>query len=277
MILSFHPCFVADAQVIPGDRKLDQTDFSLIQAAKAIILPQTCSRSLYRACKRSTAVLFPEYEWRFRYPGKTGQSRFFEKMAYPHPATRRWRNPEALRTAKGKPSHTMPFYIKANNAHEGDGVWLVKDPEDLDRALDRIEEWGTDSFITQEMIPCEGNVLRVVVLGKRFSCYWKRSRDRSVTTVSRGAKIDRRWRSDLREKGIRQAESLCESSGINLAAVDFVFSMVDSDPEPLILEINYSFGRRGLGGSLNYYRSLYEAVGEWLEEQGMDPGRVKLA
>jgi len=274
MILSFHPCFVADAQIIPGDRKLDQSDFALIRAAKAIILPQTCSRSLYRACKRSSAVLFPEYEWRFRYPGKTAQSRFFEKMGCPHPATRRWRSPEALR--KARPPHSVPFFIKANHTHEGEGVWLVEDHEDLDRALDSIEKWGTDSFITQEMIPCKGNVLRVVVLGKRFRCYWKRSRDRSVTTVSRGAKIDGRWRSDLREKGIGQARRLCDFSGINVAAMDFVFSMADSDPEPLILEINYYFGRRGLGGSLNYYRSLYGALREWLEEQGMDPGGVKL-
>jgi ribosomal protein S6--L-glutamate ligase len=274
MILSFHPCFVADAQIIPGDRDLNQTDFSLIRAAKAILLPQTCSRSLYRACTRSSAVLFPEYEWRFRYPGKAGQSRFFEKVGCPHPATRRWRNPEALR--KRKPPHTVPFFIKANETHEGEGVWPVKDPEDLDRALDRIEQWGTESFITQEMIPCEGNVLRVVVLGKRFCCYWKRSRGKSVTTASRGAKIDRRWRSDLREKGMRQARNLCDSSGINVAAMDFVFSMADCDPEPLILEINYSFGRRGLGGSVNYYRSLYEAVRDWLEEQGMDPTRITL-
>jgi hypothetical protein len=39
MILSFHPCFVADAQIILGDRKLDSTDFSLINRAEAIVLP----------------------------------------------------------------------------------------------------------------------------------------------------------------------------------------------------------------------------------------------
>lgn len=172
----------------------------------------------------------------------------------------------------------MPFFIKADKTHEGAGVWLITDPEILERVLDTIEQWGHQSFVSQKMIPCEGNVLRLVVLGKRFFCYWKRPQKpgRAITTVSRGSRIDKRWRSDLREKGIRQARRMCDASGINLAAMDFVFSMTDPDPQPLILEINYYFGRRGLGGSLKYYRSLYKAVRNWLEEQGLDPNRVKL-
>jgi ribosomal protein S6--L-glutamate ligase len=128
------------------------------------------------------------------------------------------------------------------------------------------------------MIPCEGNVLRVGVLGKRFFSYWKRSGHPggAITTLSQGARVDKTWRKDLREKGIRYAQRLCEASAINLAAMDFVFSMVDSDPQPLILEINYYFGRRGLGGSLRYYRLLHRAIREWLEEKGLDPKRVKL-
>ena len=172
----------------------------------------------------------------------------------------------------------MPFFIKADKAHEGEGVWLIRDPAELEQVLDRLEEWGHEPFVTQEMIPCEGNVLRVVVLGKSFSSYWKRPSQPglAITTVSRGSRIDKKWRSELREKGIRQTKRICDASGINLAAMDFVFSRTDSDPQPLILEINYYFGRRGLGGSLKYYRSLHRAIRDWLEEQGLDPKRVKL-
>jgi hypothetical protein len=77
-------------------------------------------------------------------------------------------------------------------------------------------------------------------------------------------------------KGISQARSLCDQSGINLAALDFVFSMRDSDPQPLILEINDYFGRRGLAGSLNDYGLLHRTIREWIEEHGMDPKAVKL-
>ena len=116
------------------------------------------------------------------------------------------------------------------------------------------------------------------MIGRAFHSYWKRplERDQIITTVARGSRIDKKWRRDLQEKGIFQARSLCERSGINLAAMDFVFGMNDSDPQPLLLEINYYFGRRGLGGSLKYYRHLHRAIREWIEKQGLDPGRVKL-
>jgi ribosomal protein S6--L-glutamate ligase len=275
MILSFHPCFTADAQIIPGARKLDSTDRSLIRGAEAVILPQTCSPALYRVCKASSAFLFPNYDCRFRYPGKTGQSRLFEKMGWPHPETWRRRSPGVV---LGKSIPEMPFFIKADESHEGSGVWLIRNREDLEAALIRLQGWGRLRFLVQKVIPCQGNVLRVVVLGRTFFCYWKRPRapGRMVTTVSRGAKIDKRWRADLREKGVVQAKRVCRESGIDLAAMDFVFSMGDPDPQPLILEINYSFGRRGLGGSLPYYRMLYKAIRERLQERGIDPKRVKL-
>jgi ribosomal protein S6--L-glutamate ligase len=275
MILSFHPCFVADAQIIPGDRRLDSTDFALIKGAKAIILPQTCSLALYRACKTSSAFVFPNYDRRFQYQGKTGQSRLFEQMNWPHPETRRWRTVRALRK---NPMQRMPFLIKADRSHEGCGVWLIPNREEFESALARLVEWGGPPFVTQELIAGGGNVLRVVVLGRRFSCYWKRplKPDRMVTTVSRGARIDRNWKPGLREKGVIQAKKICIESGIDVAAMDFVFSMADPDPQPLILEINYFFGRRGLGGSITYYRMLHKAIRGWLEEHGIDPKPVKL-
>jgi ribosomal protein S6--L-glutamate ligase len=275
MILSFHPCFTADAQIIPGARKLESTDFSLIQRAEAIILPQTCSLGLHQACKASSALLFPNYELRFQYPGKTGQSRLFEKMSWPHPESKRWRNPGAL-SAERVPE--MPFFVKTDGSHEGAGVWLIRNREELESALRRLEAWGRPPFLTQELVSCGGNVLRVVVLGRQLFCYWKRPKgtDRVVTTISRGARIDKRWRPDLREKGRIQAKRISEASGIDLGAMDFVFAMSDPDPRPLLLEINYCFGRRGLGGSTKFYRMLHKAIREWLGERGIDPRPVKL-
>lgn len=275
MILSFHPCFVADAQVIPGGRKLDSRDLSLIAGAKAVILPQSCSLDLYRACRSSSALLFPNYDFRFKYRGKTGQSRFFENMACPFPLTRRWRSTKVLMRARIR---EWPLFIKADNSHEGTGVWLIRDRGELESALARLEDWGGPPFITQQVILCDGNVLRVVVLGKRFVSYWKRPAEKGamVTTVSRGARVDKRWRRDLQAKGVAAAGRVCKASGINLAAMDFLFPMTEVDPEPLILEINYYFGRRGLGGSLKYYRLLHRAIREWLEGHEIDPNPVKL-
>ena len=88
--------------------------------------------------------------------------------------------------------------------------------------------------------------------------------------------IDHNWRPDLQEKGHASARELAKKIGINLAAIDLVFPIACKDPEPVFLEINYYFGRRGLGGSENYYSLLYEAVQDWLSEIGLDPESVSL-
>ena len=68
-----------------------------------------------------------------------------------------------------------------------------------------------------------------------------------------------------------EAKKLEADTGINLAAIDFIFDFSQPDPEPLFLEINYVFGRRGLGGSMNFYHLLSEALQQWLAEHGFDP------
>jgi len=73
-----------------------------------------------------------------------------------------------------------------------------------------------------------------------------------------------------------QARVLARCTGINLAAVDFVFDLSKMDPEPLFLEINYFFGRRGLGGMDAYYRMLFRAIKEWLKKMGLSPEIVEL-
>jgi ribosomal protein S6--L-glutamate ligase len=279
MILSFHPCFVADAQIILADRKLNAEDRRLIQSADAIILPQTCSLALYKACANSKAHVFPDYELRFKYAGKVGQSILFEKLKIPHPATKRWPSVKKFRDtlkAEGAAPHEMPFFLKADKSHEGDGVFFVTDKKSLDTALARLETTGSGSFISQKLIHCQGNVLRTVVLHKRIIAYWKREDHGIISTVSRGARVDRKWKPALQEKGRAQARWICEKSGINLAAFDLVFNLDHPDPQPFILEINYYFGRKGLGGSLRYYRLLLRAIQEWLKEEEFDAKPVKL-
>jgi ribosomal protein S6--L-glutamate ligase len=46
--------------------------------------------------------------------------------------------------------------------------------------------------------------------------------------------------------------------------LDVIFPTEIDDPEPLLLEINYFFGRKGLGGSVAYYQILLEEIQSWL-------------
>lgn len=284
MILSFHPCFIADRQIILGDRRLNADDFNLIGKAKAIILPQSCSSELYRACKNSSTHIFPNYELRFQYRGKIGQTLLFKKLNYPFPKTMIWHSVKHFRNAYNSPEsypHRVPFFIKAEESHEAEGVYLIRDRASLDLCLENLvilEESGASGFISQELIPTEGNVLRAVIMGAKTITYWKRPEKPGeiITTLGQGAKIDKDWRPDLQGKGSAMAKRFSASTGTNLAAIDFVFPIFEPDPGPLFLEINYYFGRRGLGGTLNYYRLLYNVIQEWLKEQGFDPNPVKL-
>ncbi len=279
MILSFHPCFLGDMLVILGDGALDSHDLRHIQAAEIILLPQYCSPGLYRACKSSSAQIFPNYDARFEFPGKSGQSLLFKKYKCPHPETRRWASVRAFEEAlegEGDLPHRMPFLIKGDQAHEAEGIYTITDRSVLKRALGdllRLERLESAGFISQQLIPTEGNVLRTVIIGNRTITYWKRPKEpgQTITTISRGAEIDRAWRPDLQKKGEIEAERLAAETTIDLAAIDFIFDFESPDPRPLFLEINYVFGRRGLGGSMRFYRLLTEAVQEWLVERGFDP------
>ena len=284
MILSFHPCFDTDVQVILGDRGLDSADHKLIRGAGAIILPQGCPENLYGACSGSSAHVFPNYKMRFKYPGKIGQSLLFKDFGLPHPKTLRWYAVKKFKKSYPEPGmfpHKLPFFIKDDKSHEADGVFLVKDSPSLLVALDYlIQREGSDmpGFVTQEFVPCGGNVLRAVIIGKLIFTYWKRPHrpGQVITTISQNAIVDRNWKPGLQAKGKEQARLLTEKTGINLAAVDFVFPPSFKNPSPLFLEINYYFGRRGLGGSENYYRLLHKAIQEWLVEAGLNPESIKL-
>jgi ribosomal protein S6--L-glutamate ligase len=228
--------------------------------------------------------LFPNYETRFEYPGKIGQSLLFGRLRCPRPETRAWPSVEKFRASYplGKEyPHKLPFFLKADTSHEAAGIYLVTDGKVLESALESLsslEKSGFKGFISQELISSQGNVLRAVILGKRIVSYWKRPNrpGQAVSTIGRGARVDKEWRAELQEKGRIHAQSFATETGVNLAAIDFVFSLIDPDPQALFLEINYYFGRRGLGGSQHYYGLLHAAIQEWLGEKGFDPKSVKL-
>jgi len=284
MILSFHPCFDTDVQVILGDRHLDAPDLKLIRDAAAIVLPQGCSEALFQACSRPDVPIFPNYVMRFKYPGKMGQSLLFKEFGLAHPLTMRWPTVDKFKeiySHAGSYPHNLPFLIKDDKSHEAEGVYYVEDKFSLSEALDYLllrERSGMSGFVTQEFVSSGGNVLRAVIIGKQIITYWKRPNKpgQVITTINRDAIIDKEWKPDLREKVKEQAHLLTKKTGINLAAVDFVFPLSLKDPDPLILEINYFFGRRGLGGTENYYTILYQAVQDWLMASGLDPESVRL-
>ncbi len=148
--------------------------------------------------------------------------------------------------------------------------------EEFDRIMDqaeRFERSGQDGFLIQEYIPT-GRSLRVVVIGERLITYWRVSNasDGFCTSLAKGAVLDRLSDPDLKAEASHYIRKFCGKTGINLAAFDAIFSSLDTENEPLFLEMNYFFGRRGLGGTEAYYALLKTEIVNWLDRLGLAVG-----
>ncbi|MGB5987596.1 MAG: hypothetical protein WBG37_19985 [Desulfobacterales bacterium] len=279
MILSFHPCVVTDENRICAGRQPDHQDLAAIRRASAVILPQGCPESLYRMARENCVHLFPHHETRFAYPGKIGQIHLFNShgvrippsRCFPDLATYIRQHPDPARPPLG-----FPLVLKLNWGGEGDTVYPIADHQALKEIFGMVaaqEATGQAAFILQSRIDTQprGGALRVAVIGRRLTAYWRISGKENPfhSSLSRGARIDDQLRPDLQRKGIAATEKFCLQSGINLAGFDLIFSRQELDPEPLFLEINYFFGRRGLGGSQQFYQYLNQEVSAWLAEHNL--------
>ena len=283
MILSFHPIFEADRNLICAGRDPDADDLAAIRRATAIILPQGCRESLYNAATQYGARVFPNYEARFAFPGKVGQSRLFEATGVPHPPTMRYAGTDDFfrRHPDGRGPFAIPAVVKLDWGGEGESVFPVGHDQDLPSVLRRLQECeatGQRGFIIQKWIPAGGRSLRVVVVGHQMVSYWRSMPDRRMclASLSQGGTIDRASDRHLITAAESAAADFCRRTAINLAGFDFVFSTDASlagARTPLFLEINYFFGRQGLGGSDAYYRQLVRAIEFWLQN-GAFPDRL---
>jgi len=152
---------------------------------------------------------------------------------------------------------------------EGDTVFLVKSPSELEACLDRSAKYeasGQFGFMIQKFIPSGNRSLRVAVIGDGMTSYWRTGGDQSgfLASISKGGHVDPSGDPDFKKAGEKLVAEVCRRSAINLAGMDVIFAEGESAPQPQMLEINYFFGRVGLGGSEEYYRVLKTAIKRWV-------------
>ncbi len=279
MLLSFHPNIVAYKNILCAGRLPNDEDLAAICQAHAVILPQGCSEALYRLCRKHCTHVFPNYDARFDYPGKLGQARLFKKVGAPFPRTYPFETVSSYydqygQNGLGSPL-AFPCVFKLDWGGEGEGVFLLKSAEALGETLQRAqaaEKSGQKGFLLQEYVPCDGRSLRVVVIGDEFFSYWRVQQDTSqfLTNLKAGAVIDHESDPELQQAGVAVVSDFCSKTGINLAGLDLLFPENDKEASPFFLEINYFFGRRGMGGSLKYYDLVDRAVTAWLSLLGLN-------
>ncbi|MGD8837243.1 MAG: hypothetical protein PVJ84_08945 [Desulfobacteraceae bacterium] len=270
MIVSFHPIIEAHENIICAGRPPDDSDLSAIKRADAVILPQGCSEALYRMARRNCPHLFPNLDVRFDFPGKRGQIHLFRQLGLAHPETRCFDSAAAY--YRSSPGIQFPSVVKLDWGGQGETVFKVNHNHELDDVLNRIESFestGQYGFLIQEFIPTRRRSLRVVVIGSLLIAYWRvQSPDSSFgTSVADGATIDPIVDPRVWTAAQNATRRLCRQTGLQLAGLDYIFKDIDGSQEqsrPLILEINYYFGRTGLGGSDRYYKLLEGEVDKWL-------------
>ena len=278
MIVSFHPLFEADKNIICAGREPDASDLAAIKAADAVILPQGCRQPLYEMARNHCEHVFPNYAARFRYPGKIGQIQLFGDTDTPHPETQTFDDTALFcRDYGASPEHLpfeLPFVFKLDWGGEGDTVYLIRSYDALRRILQQTqshEKSGQQGFLIQEYIPNENKTLRVVKIGRQLISYWRvlNTQNGFLANLSKGASIDFDSDPELQSRAIVAIKMLCIKSGINLAGFDVIFSAEKKEGPALLLEINYFFGRKGLGGSDAYYEILQREIRLWLESLGL--------
>jgi ribosomal protein S6--L-glutamate ligase len=288
MIVSFHPCIVADVNRLCAGRNPDGSDLAAIREADAVILPQGCQKELYEMARSACLRVFPNYDVRFSYPGKTGQIRLFSEYGAPHPRSVVYADTchcHQATESEGRLPFYPPFVLKLDYGGEGETVYHVKNEtewNDLIQDLRRFESGSQAGFILQEYVPAGDRSLRVVVIGSRYLSYWRIHPESGgfYTCVSKGAALDPDAHPGLQRNAVDTVRLFCQQTGINLAGFDILFPLDNtqktSNPEPLFLEINYFFGRQGLGGSEAYYVLLMDEINKWLRDAGLNHETVCL-
>lgn len=282
MILSYHPCYEADRNLLCAGREPDESDRTAIGAADAVILPQGCSQALYCMVRNTCSHFFPNYDTRFRYPGKTGQARLFQGDNAPFPRT--WVFDDTVhfrRCGTVVTRHDFPLVFKLDWGGDGDTVYLLRSQTDLAQALSRAtayEQSGQRGFILQAFVRNSRRTLRVAVIGQTRIAYWRIQDNPQAfgTSLAKGARIDREADPSLRRKALEMTEAFGRRQRINLAGFDILFDdtgRTGGEARPLFLEINYFFGRTGLGGSARFYTLLQAEIDHWLAGLGLAVAR----
>lgn len=275
MILSFHPRVKGDVNLRLSLKGLfSDKETKLIDSATAIVATQSIKPHQYEFCRRHCANLFPDYTSRFGFEGKYGNIQLFRKFNASHPDTTCYESVEdfKLRHFKNdKPLMPFPFVLKGDRGGGGWAVFLIRNQHSLVKGLDILGDGRlhpTKRFIVQAFVPHGGRDLRVVVVGRITKAYWRCQYKPGEfrNNVGRGAVINYDLDPEVKGKGIRCVEDFCSKTGINLAAFDVLFNRSQPKPEPLLSEINFLFGRKGLGGSPRFYDLLNQAVRQWARE-----------
>ncbi len=235
----------------------------MIRSARGVVMPRSATEKRYRKIAAMARNWFPNHDTRYAHPGKAKQALLFGRLNVRHPRTLVYPNPLWLMDAGRKyiPLE-YPFVLKGDTGGGGSSVFPVSSRKELLHGLEQLP--ADEPLVLQEWVEHGGMDLRVVVIGAKMVSYFRVGGGNFYNNVCRGGRIHRAIYPELQYSGMAAVARFCHLTGINLAGFDLMFT--DAGP-PLFIEINYNFGRKGLGGTPGFRQLFCEAVRLW--QQGI--------
>ena len=231
----------------------------MIRAARGVVMPRGITRKRYRKIAAMAQNWFPNLDAKYDYSGKTKQIILFQRLKIRHPRTILYPNPQVLLDAEKRMLPLdYPFVLKGDNGGGGSRVFPVCCRKDLIRGLQRLP--AEEPLLIQRWVDHGGMDLRVVVVGAKMVSYFRVGGGNFYNNVCRGGRMRTEIFPELQERGMAAVARLCHLAGINFAGFDLMFA--DAGP-PIFIEINFNFGRKGLGGTPGFRRLFKEAVNLW--------------
>lgn len=247
---------------IPALAQLNSRRRELIRGAAGVLLPRYFSPGRCQEVASLARNLFPRIEARYHYRGKTDQIRLMRRLDLPHPDSRLFPSPAEALVAftTQNPSPRLPCVLKGDRGAGGSRVFPVYTQEELRTRLEQLP--GEEPVLVQRWVETEGKDLRVVVVGGEVRSYFRVGVDGFYNNVACGARIEQEAYPHLQRRGRDLALHAARVAGIDLAAFDIAFP---AGEDPVLLEINFLFGTKGLGGREGYNRLFGLALARWMQ------------
>jgi ribosomal protein S6--L-glutamate ligase len=232
----------------------------LLSNAAGVLLPEYVAPLRYQSITCYAREWFPNLDARFGYCGKTKQILLFRKLGVRCPDSLLFDNTHRLMDffeRSGSP-WGYPLVLKGDLGGGGSTVFPIRTPENLPECLEKLP--SEEPCLLQRWVEHGGKDLRVVVYGDHTVSYFRVGDGRFYNNVCRGGRLDHLGWPELQAKGVQAVRSFCKLSMIDIAGFDLMFP--DED-EPVFVEINFHFGRKGLGGSEGHRIHVLRAIRDW--------------
>ena len=258
--VSFNPEIKLEENLSIFSSLYDPLVHRLLQKAAGVLLPSYVPPWRYRRITRLAQDWFPRLGTQFDCVGKSRQIELFRRLEVRHPETLLFKNPSHLLGYFNQWDSPWgyPLVLKGDTGGGGSRVYPIYEPDQVRQHAAKLP--AREPALLQRWVDHRGRDLRVVAYGEQLVSYFRIGDGQFYNNICRGGQIDYELRPDQQATGVRAVRDLCRRAQIDIAGFDLMFP---DQGTPVFVEINYHFGRKGLGGTPGHRQYVRQAVKDW--------------